>query len=346
VSTLRLGLNMMGPTANFSMWGTDVDPALKMVRFAEEVGFDSVWTAEASGTDAVVPLTWMAAHTEKIKLGTAILQMTGRTPPTTAMTAVTFDKLSRGRFILGLGASGPGVVEGWHSEAYGDPLQRTREYVDIVRRLTSQRRPLKYRGEYYQLPYCGPDATGLASPIQLMVRSRRRRIPIYLAAMGPKNLELAAKVADGIILPLYTPFRDQALFGALRDKFGEGGLEVCPFVPILCGDNVDECLDTMRPVVAFWLGGMGVGGVNFYNRYAQRLGFPEVVEVRAAYARGDMRAAGAAVPKEFIDEVCLCGPLDRIKERIEVWRESACTTMVLTGGVHPDLMSSLAEMVR
>jgi F420-dependent oxidoreductase-like protein len=339
---MKLAINTMGPTANFGLWGAGMSATLNIVQLAEDLGFDSVWTAEASGTDAVVPLSWIAGATSRIKLGTSILQMTAREPSMTAMTAVTLDNLSNGRLILGLGSSGPGIVEGWHSRAYSDPIDRSREYVDIVRRLITRRKPVSYHGDYYNLPFRG-DGSHRARPVQLMVRAKRRDIPIYLAAMGPRNLELAADVADGVIFPMYSPFRDEAVFGDLRPKFGKGGIEVASFVPVAIGPDVKACIDMLRPVIAFWLGGMGSGKINFYNQYARRMGFDEASEVQTAYGSGRRNAAAAAVPEQFIDEVSLCGPPSRVAERLEAWQSSAATTMILTG-VLPDGMEMLAEL--
>lgn len=342
--TLRLGLNTMGPTANFGIWGAGAQPSVEMVRLAESLGYDSVWTAEASGTDAVVPLAWLAANTSTIKVGTAVMQMAARSPAATAMTAVTLDNLSRGRFILGLGVSGPGVVEGWHSQAYGDPIRRSREYVDVIRRITGRRVPVEHHGEYYDIPYTGLGATGLATPIQLMIRSRRPRIPLYLAAMGPRNLKLASEVADGILLPLYSPFREDAFYGDLRERFRDGKREVAPFVPVCMADDTDDCIVKLKPVVAFWIGGMGSGGLNFYNNYARRIGFERAAtEVAELYRSGQRGRAAYAIPDELVDEVSLCGPPERIKDRLVAWRESSVTTLILTGASR-DAMIAIAEM--
>jgi F420-dependent oxidoreductase-like protein len=262
----------------------------------------------------------------------------------TAQTAATLDKLTRGRFILGLGVSGRGVVEGWHGQPYGSPLECTREYVEIIRRITSQRRPVTFAGSHYTIPYRAPgDDAPRAKPLRFGLRPARERIPIYLAAQGPKNLELASTIADGTILQLYSPFRDDLLFGDLRPRFGEDGTKVVVNVAIAPGRNTDDCLDALRPYVAFWIGKMGSGGVNFYRNVAERLGFPESAAVSEAFARGDVRGAARAVPRAMVDELCLCGPLERIRDRLEAWKASACTTMLLCG-IAPEHMGPIAEL--
>ena len=341
---MKLALNTSGPGVTFGLYGAGMAPTLNVVQLAEHLGFDSVWTAEASGTDAVVPLSWIAGATDRIKLGTSVMQMTAREPSTTAMTAVTLDNLSGGRFILGLGSSSPGVVEGWHSRHYGDPLQRTREYVSIVRRLMTTRKPVAFHGEYYDLPLRKEGHLNTV-PVKLAVRAKRRRIPIYLAGMGPKNLKLATEIADGVLFPFYTPFRDEITFGPLRDKFGEGKVEVGAYVPVAIGPSLNACLEILRPVVTFFVGGMGSNKVNYYNNFVRRLGYGEAAAaVQYYYLRGQRNAAAAAVPAELIDELCLCGSPARIAERLEVWKQSALTTLILTGAL-PDAMELLAELV-
>jgi F420-dependent oxidoreductase-like protein len=326
-----------------------------MVQHAESLGFDSVWTSEASGTDAVSPLAYLAGQTTRIKVGTNIMQMAGRTPATTAMTAVTMDMLSNGRFILGLGVSGPAVVEGWHNLPYGKPVSRSREYVTIVREIIARRRPLEFHGEYFDIPYQKEGATGLANPIKLMVRPRRPRIPIYLAAIGPKNVRLALETCDGVLTPCYSPFKEKVFLAeqlsewpaieAKREELGLGEIELAPFVPIVVGDDVDRCIAKLRPTIAFWLGAMGPKTMNFYNRMACRFGYEkEATEIQELYIQGKRSEAAALVPFEMADEISLCGPLERIRDRLEAWRESLVTLLIVTAPDEASL-TMLAELV-
>jgi F420-dependent oxidoreductase-like protein len=351
--TLRLGLNMMGPTVNFGAWGVGADPNVKRALAVESLGYDSVWTSEASGTDAVSPLSMLAGLTSRIKLGTNIMQMAGRSPATTAMTAVTLDTLSNGRFILGLGASGPAVVEGWHNQRYGKPVARSREYIAVVREIVARRRPLDFHGEYFDMPYQGEGATGLAKPIKLMVRPRRPRIPIWLAAIGPKNVQLALETCDGILPPVFSPFKEKLFFeehdldavAAIRQEQGLGPVELAPFVPVYLGDDVDKCIDKMRPHLAFWLGAMGPKAMNFYNRMACRFGYEkEAAEIQRLYMEGRRGEAAALVPYELADEISLCGPRERIRDRLEAWKESSVTLLIVTT-VDDKALTTLAELL-
>jgi len=327
---MKLGLQMMRATVNFGLWGSGPEKNIEVAKLAEGLGYHSLWTAEASGTDAVAPLAWVAAHTETIAIGTAIMQMTARTPTATAMTAATLDLLSKGRFLLGLGVSGPAVVEGWHATAYGRPLARTREYVRIVRDVWA-RQPLDVHGRYYDLPYRGEDGTGLAEPIHLMFRPRRRSIPIYLAAMGPRNVALAYEIADGVMPAFYSPYREDAFF-AFADERPHRRIELAPFVPVAMGRDVDVCRARLKPGLAFWLGGMGAKSLNFYNNFVSRLGFADAArEVQKHYTSGNRARAAAAVPDALVDEVALFGPRERIADQLAAWKESSVTTMILNG---------------
>jgi F420-dependent oxidoreductase-like protein len=354
---MKLALNTMKWGVNYGFWGPGVDGTTKMVKHAESLGYDSVWTSEASGTDSVSPLGFLAGQTSKIKLGANIMQMAGRTPATTAMTAVTMDALTNGRFILGLGASGPAVVEGWHNQRYGKPVARSREYIAIVREIIARQRPVEFHGEYFDMPYQGEGATGLARPIKLMVRPRRPRLPLYLAAMGPKNLRLALETCDGILPVAWSPSRDAAFLGdhnapaaraeiaTIRQERGLGPLEIAPFVPVLMNEKVAVCHDQMRPVVAFWLGAMGPKTMNFYNRLALRFGYEEAAErIPTLYAEGRRTEAARLVPDALIDEIGLYGPAERIRDQFEAWKESSVTTMIICGATRRvvDLMAQLA----
>ncbi len=340
---MRLAIHAMRPTANFGLWGNDMEANIAMVRHAESLGYDSVWTAEASGTDAVVPLAWLAASTKTIKLGTAVMQMAARTPTLAAMTAATVDLLSGGRFMLGLGAGGPAVVEGWHCQAYGQPLARTAEYVEVVRKVLARTSAVVHHGEYYDIPYQRDDATGLAHPIRLMFRPKRRKLPIYLAAMGPKNLQLAYQIADGIVPAFYSPWREKEFFEGV-DR-GTRTVELAPQVSIMMGDNLAACRDRVRGGLAFWIGGMGARGLNFYNRLISRLGFEEVARsVQDLYMSEHRMEAAAAIPDELIDEVALVGPREHVAEQLEVWKESSATTMILMAA-EPKALEAVAELV-
>ncbi|HEX9530080.1 MAG TPA: LLM class flavin-dependent oxidoreductase [Acidimicrobiales bacterium] len=340
---MRLGLNVMRPSIRFGQWGSDLSETAKIVSLAEDLGYHSVWTAEASGTDATSPLAWLAAQTTKIQLGTAIMQIAGRSPGTTAMTAATLDLLSGRRFLLGLGVSGAAVVEAWHNQPYGRPLAKTREYVTIVKQILARRAPIDFHGEYYDIPYYGPGSTHLADPIKLMFRPPRTSVPIYIAAMGPKNVSLAFEVADGIIPAFYSPYNEDKFFGDIP-KEKRKSLDIAPFVYVCVGDDIGACRDRLRPGFAFWFGVMGSRRVNYYNEFAQRLGYEEAAaKIAKLYLEGRPGEAALAVPDELIDEVALCGPPARIRDQLAVWSESSVGTMICSG-VDRDTIVLLAEL--
>ena len=334
---MRLGLN-------FAYSGLDPKVAVDTAKRAESLGFDSIWTAEAYGSDAVVPLTWMAAHTERIHLGTGIMQIPGRTPAMTAMTAMTLDAMSGGRLRLGLGLSGPQVAEGWHGVAYGQPLVRTREYVAILRAIFAREQQLEFAGEHYTIPYRGDDATGLGKPLKTILHPRAD-IPIYLAAIGPKNVALAAEIADGFLPVFWSPTRWKHAFGDSLAGADLSRFDITPSVTVVLGDDVAACREMVKPFVALYVGGMGARGKNFYNDLACRYGFEgPAKEIQDLYLDGKKREAAAAVPDELVDEVALVGPRERIAERLEAWRESPVTTMVLAT-MQPEAMEVMAELV-
>jgi F420-dependent oxidoreductase-like protein len=335
---MKLGLSL-----GYAPPGTNPADLFPLVEEAERLGFDSVWVAEAWGTDAVSVLGWLAAKTERIKLGSAIMQIPGRTPANTAMTAATLDLLSGGRFLLGLGTSGPQVVEGWHGQPWGKPLGKTREYVEIVR--TALRRDVvEHDGEHYGIPYDGPGATGLGKPLKLMLRPLRAEIPIYLAALGPKNVALAAEIADGWLPIFVTPERFDDAFGPSLAA-APAGFEIAATASVLVGDDVAALRDTLRPHVALYVGGMGAKGRNFYNSLVRRYGWEaEAERIQELYLSGKQREAIAAVPDELVDAVSLVGPKERIAERLEAWRETPVTTLVL-GTTQPEALQTLAELV-
>src|SRR5438874_7734376 len=331
---MRLGLNL-------GYWGADAAQVVEMARHAESLGFHSVWTAEAYGSDAVVPLTWVGAQTSKIGLGTAILQMPARTPAMTAMTAVTLDLLSGGRALLGLGLSGPQVAEGWHGQPYGKPLAKTREYVDIVRAIIRRDGPVEHHGPHYDIPYQGPGATGLGKPLKLIVHPKRE-IPIYLAAIGPKNVALAAEIADGWLPVWFSPTR----FDVYAEAF-EGrdltSFDIAPTVSVVLGDDAGVCRQMVKPMLALYIGGMGARGRNFYNDLACRYGYEAAAKkIQDLYLDGKKQEATAAVPNELADEVSLVGPPGRIRDRLGAWREAGVTTLIC-GTRQAEAMRTLVE---
>jgi F420-dependent oxidoreductase-like protein len=339
---VKLGLQSMRPTTVFGQWSSGVEGNVKAVRFAERLGYDSVWTAEAAGTDAFVPLAWLAAHTSTIKIGTGIIPISARTPATTAMTAATLDRLSNGRLILGLGTSGPAVVEGWHGASFKAPLARTEEYVRIVREILARRNPQRASGDHYPLPYPG-SLERHPTTARLMFRPRRQQVPIYLAAMGAKNLHLATRISDGVIPAFYSPYHEKAFFEGTGQLAFPAGFELAPFVTVSLGDNLESALLRLKPSFAFWLGGMGSGAVNYYAMFAERIGFADFPEkVRQLYRAGYRADAAAAIPDDFVDSVALCGPRSRVRERAEAWRQSSVTTMIMTG-LDKEAMIAMAE---
>jgi F420-dependent oxidoreductase-like protein len=333
---MRLGLSL-------GYWGADPARVVDVARHAESLGFHSVWTAEAYGSDSVVPLTWVGAQTSKIGLGTAIMQMPARSPAMTAMTAVTLDLLSGGRALLGLGLSGPQVAEGWHGQPYGKPLGKTREYVDIVRTIIRREAPLEHHGEHYDIPYTGPGATGLGKPLKLIVHPKRE-IPIYLAAIGPKNVALAAEIADGWLPVWFSPTRMDVYADAFEGR-DLSTFDIAPTVSVVLGDDAAACRQMVKPMLALYIGGMGARGRNFYNDLACRYGYEgPAKEIQDLYLDGKKQEAAAAVPDDLVDEVALCGPKERIAELVEPWKKSPCTTMVLAT-VQTEALDLMAELV-
>ena len=326
---MKLGLNI-------GMLTGEVDGLTALVRRADQIGIDSVWASEAWGADAVTVLAYLAGQTEHIKLATGIMQIPGRTPANTAMTAMALDLLSGGRAILGLGLSGPQVVEGWHGVPYGKPLARTREYVDIIRAIVARDEPVVYEGSEYQVPYTGPGASGLGKPLKSMLHPVRTEIPIYLAALGPKNVRQTAEIADGWLPIFYSPEREDIFNSHLDAGLDAAGrsrdsLAIAPWVNMAVGDDLDACRDQLRPQLALYIGGMGARGKNFYNDLACRYGFEEAAAaIQDLYLDGKKAEAAAAVPDALVDETALVGPVDRIIDRLEAWKESRVDTLILT----------------
>jgi len=343
---MQLGLNI-------GYFGTAISDDFTLIATAEDLGFDSVWTAEAYGADALTPLAWIAAKTERIKVGSAVFQIPARTPGMTAMTASTLDVMSNGRFLLGLGVSGPQVVEGWHGQAYRKPLGVTREYVAILRKMFERDEPVTFEGVHYTLPYAGPDATGLGKPLKLMHRPKNRDLPIYIAAIGPKNVQLTAEIADGWLPVFLSPQRLSEVYGTpLARGFELSGesdkadrFDIAPTVGALVTDDLDSGRLSMKPFIALYIGGMGAKGKNFYNDLACRCGYGESAQqIQDLYLSGKKMEATMAVPDELVDELTLVGSKERVADRLDAWRDAGVTTMILST-TDVRTMRTLAELV-
>ena len=325
-------------------WGQLPPPnIIETTQEAERLGFDSVWTAEAWGSDAFSPLAYLAGHTSTIKLGTSVVQISGRTPVATAMHALTIDHLSNGRLILGLGASGPQVVEGWYGQPYRKPLARTREYVEIIRRVLAREEPLEFDGEFYQHPYHGPGSMGLGKPLKSITHPLRREIPIYLGAEGPKNVTMTAEIADGWIPLYYSPFRQDVYAEQLKDA--KPGFEIPALANINITDDVEAGLMPVKMMLGFYIGGMGAKGKNFHTDLMARMGYEEAAfKIQELFFEGRRDEAIAMVPTEFADEISLVGPPARIKDRLQAWKESPVTTLTMYGS-SKDQMRQIADIV-
>ena len=323
--------------------------ALEGVQEAERLGFNSVWTAEAYGSDALTPLAWWGSQTETIQLGTAIMQMSARTPTATAMAALTMDHLSNGRFILGLGASGPQVVEGWYGQPYPRPLERTREYVDIVRQVFARESPVEFHGKHYDLPFDG--GANLGKALKPTVHPLRNDLPIYLAAEGPKNVALSAEICDGWLPLFFSPKDDQFYRDCLQRGFDASGdptkkdrFGVTATVTVIPGDNVQECADMVRPFLALYAGGMGAKGANFHYEVFERMGYGDVADkVQNLYLEGKKAEAAASIPLDMVEAVALVGPAGKIKEELAMWEESCITEILLSGPAM--MLPSFAELI-
>jgi len=316
---------------------------------ADKLGFDSFWTSEAYGSDALSPLAWWGASTTQIGLGTSIMQMSARTPAATAMAAMTMDHLSGGRFRLGLGVSGPQVVEGWYGQPYPRPLARTREYVEIVRRIIARESRLEFDGEFYQLPLQG--GTGLGKPLKATVHPLRTDLPIYLGAEGPKNVALAGEICDGW-LPIFFSHKQNDFYrSALQAGFdmpdarrGWDDFEIAAAVPVVINEDVEMAANVLRPMIALYIGGMGAKEANFHNAVFVRMGYEAACqEIQNLYLAGDKAAAVMAVPVELVEEVALIGPPAKIRDDFEVWKETVVTTMLINGP--PEILRLMAELV-
>lgn len=314
--------------------------ALKAIRTAERLGFDSVWTSEAYGSDAFTPLAWWGAHTKRIRLGTAVAQLSARTPTATAMAALSLDHLSGGRAILGLGVSGPQVVEGWYGQPFPKPLARTREYIDIIRQVLDRDNPVESPGPHYPLPFTGEHTTGLGKPLKSTVHPLRADLPIYLAAEGPKNIALAAEVADGWLPFLFSPRASSEYAGYLADGFTARDPQLSPrdrfdvaaSLAVIPHPDVEAAADLVRPTIALYVGGMGAKGANFHRNVLDRLGYEEVCDrIQELYLAGHKKDAIAAVPTALVEEVSLIGPPEKIRDDLAAWNESVVTTLLVQG---------------
>ncbi|HEX2150365.1 MAG TPA: LLM class F420-dependent oxidoreductase [Stellaceae bacterium] len=331
--------------------GIDIDLVLE----AERLGFDSVWAGEAYGTDAVSPVAWVLARTSRIKAGTSIMQMPARTPACAAMTAMTLQALSGNRFLCGIGPSGPQVVEGWHGVPFGKPLARTREYVAIIRQVLERKAPLEYHGEHYDIPYTGPGSSGLAKPLRSIIHGDPS-LKIYTASVSPAGLRTSGEVADGVLPFFMSPEKAAAIVDPIVEGRMRAGkpreladFDNAPYVRVSMGEDVAKCRDALRPGLALYIGGMGARSANFYNDLARRMGYEaEAAEIQDLFLAGKRQEAAASVPDALIDETSLVGPPERIRDRLEAWRDIAAKNWVgslVLAGADAAAMRVIAEAV-
>jgi F420-dependent oxidoreductase-like protein len=343
-STMKLGLQM-------GYWGAGPPAgALDLVLEAERLGFDSVWTAESWGSDALTPLAWWGSRTSTIRLGTDLIQLSARQPTATAMAALTLDHLSGGRFVLGLGVSGPQVVEGWYGMSFPKPLARTREYVSIIRQVLARDERVTNPGPHYPLPY--PGGLGLGKPLRSIVHPLRADVAIILGAEGPKNVALAAEIADGWFPIFYSAQHEQMYVDSLEEGWGRPGarrrpeeFEILPTVTVVVDDDVERAADALKPTIALYVGGMGAREMNFHFDVFCRLGYEAVAtKIQDLYLDGQKDEAVAAVPREMVEEIALIGPKEKIRDDLEAWKASRVTTMLL-GAHDPNVLRVMAELV-
>lgn len=334
---LKIGLQL-------GYWGAGPNPKMvEMAQEAEKLGYDAVFTAEAWGSDVFTPLAWIGAHTESIRLGTGIAQLSARAPTATAMAAMTLDHLSGGRVILGLGVSGPQVVEGWYGRPFGKPLARTREYVNIIRQVLARKEPVSNDGEHYPLPYTGEGAWGLGKPLKSIVHPLREDLPIFLGAEGPKNVTMTAEIADGWLPLYYSPYRQEVYADQL--KGAKPGFEIMQGIPVIINDDIEEALIPIKHSLALYIGGMGAKDRNFHNELVKRMGFEEETEtIQDLFLNGKKDEAARAVPTQLADEISLVGSVDRIKDRLNAWRDTPVTSL-LVGTQSKDELRTFAELV-
>ena len=314
----------------FGYSGAHVKLPMDLILEAESLGYDSAWSAEAWGSDAVTPVAWVLAQTTRLKAGTAIMQMVARTPSMTAMTAMTLDQLSGGRFLAGIGPSGPQVIEGWYGQPYGKPLLRTREYISIMRKIFRREEPLTHSGEHYQIPYTGPGSLGLGKPLKSILHGNPD-IPIYTGVATEKGMQLAAEIADGAFLVWANPDRFDLFRPAIEKGFAKSGsgksmdgFDFAPFVRMAMGPDIAKCREQLKHHFALYVGGMGAREKNFYNDYTKRLGYEEAaVKIQDLYLAGKKNEAAALVPDQYIDDCCLVGPPEHITEQLTRWKAAA-----------------------
>src|SRR5215469_15300628 len=331
--------------------GIDMD----LVWEAERLGYEAAWCGEAYGTDAVTPVAWVLAQTKKIKAGTSIMQMPARTPACAAMTAMTLQALSGNRFLCGIGPSGPQVIEGWHGVLFGKPLSRTREYIAIIRQILERKAPLEFHGEHYQIPFTGAGSTGLGKALRSTIHGDPS-LKIYTAAIAPAGLRTAGEVADGTLPFFMSPEQAEAITGPVREGIAKAGnaktladFDLAPYVRVAIGNDLAACRDAIRPNLALYIGGMGARTKNYYNDLAKRLGYEAAaVAIQDHFLAGRREEAKAAVPDALIDEIALVGTKERIRDRLEAWKELGkdhrIGTLVLTGAT-AEALRVVAEAV-
>jgi F420-dependent oxidoreductase-like protein len=330
---LQLGYWQAHPTPGF----------VEIAQEAERLGYDSVWTAEAWGSDCFSPLCWIGAHTSRIKLGTSVCQLSARTPAATAMHALTIDHLSGGRMILGLGVSGPQVVEGWYGVPFAKPLARTREYISILRKIWAREEAVTNDGPHYPLPYHGANAWGLGKPLRSITHPLRPNIPVYLGAEGPKNVAMATEICDGWLPLYYSPFRPGVYAESLANM--RPGFEIAQFLTVNVTDDIEAGLNPVKAMLGFYIGGMGAKKRNFHKELMGRMGFADEAEqIQELFMAGDRWGAVAAVPSQFADEISLVGPIERIKERLAEWKKTPITTLLLANR-DVETLRTMAELV-
>jgi len=336
MSDLKLGLQL-------GTWGANPPTNhVELAQEAESLGFDSVWTAESWGSDAFTPLTWIAAHTSTIRLGTSVAQLSARTPTACAMSALTLDHLSGGRMILGLGVSGPQVVEGWYGQPFSKPVSRTREYVDIVRQVMRREAPVTNDGEHYPLPYAGKDSWGMGKSLKPITHPLRADVPIFIGAEGPNNVRQTAEIADGWLPLYYSPYRQEVYADSLKDA--KEGFEISAMAFVNICDSVEEGLMPVKAMLGFYVGGMGSAKRNFHKDLMVRMGFEEEANrIQQLFLEGKKAEAVELVPDQFADEISLVGPKERIKERLDDWKKTPVTSILIMGNNH--LLRTMAELV-
>jgi len=316
---------------------------VEMVQAAEKLGYDSVWTAEAYGSDALMPLAWVGANTSKIRLGTAVCQLSARTPTAMAMAAMTLDHLSNGRMILGLGVSGPQVVEGWYGGPFAKPLARTREYVSIIRQVLAREEPVSNEGPHYPLPYTGEGSWGLGKPLKSITHPLRKDLPIFMGAEGPKNIAQTAEIGDGWLPLYYSPYRNEVYADSLKNA--KPGFEICQGVVVNITDDVEKGLLPVKNMLALYVGGMGAKDRNFHKELIARFGFEaETEKIQELFLAGKKEEAVLAVPDQLADEISLVGPKERIRDRLQAWKETPVTSLLVFARSEAEL-ATLAELV-